>query len=195
MSDFEERLAASMRYGAEQARPGADPMTVVADRADRRRHRGQLAVLAGLMVLLVIAVPSFLASRRDAAPARPAAVRETGGGTQAGAPAWLLTTGLFHDHAGAHPVPALEVTVRPGGYAFLIVTTSPRYPEGKTYLQELTAGGWVRLGPHELDPHSRVSYLLRPPPGVLDATYRVYVPAADGQREAYSSPVAVHVRP
>jgi hypothetical protein len=206
MSDFEGRLVASMRYGAEQARPGGDPMTVIHDRADQRRHRGQVAVLAGLMSLFAIALPGVLfAASRTATPepaiSRPAPFAGPAGGVvdpaatgvRAG-PVWQLVAGLFHDHGGAHPVRALEVTVQAGGYAFLIVVVEPRHPGGKTYLQQLTASGWVKLGPHELDVHSRVAYLLRPPAGLADVTYRVFVPAAAGQREAYSVPVTVHVQ-
>ena len=250
-ADFERRLANSLRYGASQVRPaadplraadqlraadpphgedrlraadplrGVDPLPVIGIRGlhgagrDRARRRSLAVAAAALLAVFVVATPMLVHGRHDRGratgfvggglpasgsggvrSATPLSTARAAGATVQGTaqPVWRLTSGLYRDHHGVHPVRADEVTVSPGGWAYLIVTVAPSNPDGKTYLQARMFGTWITLGPHELEQDSRVTYLLWPPTDAAFVTYRVYVPPARGFGAAYSTPVTVRIQ-
>jgi len=197
---FERRLAESLRYGASKARPVPGRPVEAPPRAGRRRPpRGLVVVLAGLVAVLVIALPAVLLA--DHQRGQPRAVPTGRGGTastlapggpRVAPPPWQLDAGLYGSRDGTQPL-GREVTMPRGGVTYLIVRVTPAHVDGKTYLQRrLTDGSWLRLGPHNTYPDSRVIYALRPPPTGTSAAYRVYVPAALGHGDTYSAPVVLH---
>jgi hypothetical protein len=214
-TDFEARLAESLRYGAELTRAEeaervaeavlrtADPMRVV---HQRRQPRGAL-VMAAVLAALVVTAPAVLLTRDRAVPVTgslPAGSGGPGGGSGGGSGGtgtasppvipWQLTGGLYADYAATQPR-GREATIEPGGWLYLVVGVSPGHPDGKTYLQVWRSGAWVQLGPHNTDQDSRVGYRLRAPAGGEYATYRVYVPAGPTHAAAYSPQVIVHGQP
>jgi hypothetical protein len=198
--DFERRLVESLRYGAGQVTPVAEPLVVERDKGrsePRRAPRRSLVVVAvGLLALLVLSVPAAVRGRQQVGSGL-GPIGQYAVGQEAGhpLPPWQLSAGLYRDHGGVHPIHASEVTVGPGGFAYLIATVAPANPDGKTYLQAWQpGGGWVVLGPHELDGISQVAYLLWPRGSASEVTYRVYVPGSGQYGDAFSAPVTVRIQ-
>jgi hypothetical protein len=196
---FERRLGESLRYGATKAKPTGDPLPV-RQRPRQPWYRGRLAiVVAGLLAAVVVSAPLALAHRQADRAAGRSALAGAGGSTSwvpqtapvPGMASWSLTSGLYQDYDGTQLIAGKEVVLNAGEFVFLIAWVRPAAPLGKTYLQRILGESWQTLGPHELDPASRVAYLLRP---TITTTYRVYVPGAQGRLAAATASVTVRIR-
>lgn len=196
-TDFEQRLSASLRHGAQQVDETALLASVATSyvRQERRARRWRLwlgPAVAAVAVAGLVTVPLALTHSRagpDQSVLRPAAVP---------IPWQVSVTAVPQSVGGERPRASISgpastqtLTVLPRQEIALVVNVNPKLIDGKTYLEEKVPGGWISRGPHNTDLSGQEVLGVRAPAAGTQVTLRVRVVGAGGFLDGYSAPIII----